>query len=74
MFAQLLDYLKVIRSAAGYFAYDRQAGLAFDPIATEMLQSSQYVSVLEMFRKAIAAHAGKPSQIPDRGEPPNRTT
>jgi hypothetical protein len=48
VFAQLLDYLKVIRSAAGYFAYDRQAGLAFDPIATEMLQSSQYVSVLEV--------------------------
>lgn len=59
VFDQLLGYLRVIRNAAGYSAYDGQAEIAFDPIAAATLPSGMYGSNLDMFHKAIAKHAQK---------------
>ncbi|MGD0912223.1 MAG: hypothetical protein ABR928_10015 [Terracidiphilus sp.] len=60
VFDQMLGYLRAIRQAAGYFAYDRQAGVAFDPINTRTMPSGLYGSILDMFHNAIAKVAQKP--------------
>jgi|SRR6185437_7434024 len=36
VFAELQGYLRVIGETAGFFVYDRQAGIAFDPLVEEL--------------------------------------
>jgi len=59
VFDQLLGYLRVIRNAAGYFAYDGQAEIAFDPINPATLPSDTDGSNLHKFHKSIAEYAQK---------------
>lgn len=46
IFHELLRYLKVINKEAGYFVYDPQINEAFDPEKVDVLNLSEYQSVM----------------------------
>jgi len=62
VFSQLSEYLRVIRETAGFFAYDPQTGIAFDPQQTDLREHQQYDKVVKDLPKiAVAARkSGKP--------------
>jgi len=58
VFSELSGYLRVIRQTAGFFAYDPQTAVAFDPVQTELRDHLQYDKVVRDLPN-IAAHAAK---------------
>jgi hypothetical protein len=61
VFAQLSDYLKVMRKTAGYFGFDPQTGVAFDPLQLDVLDHAEYDRVMEAV-PGIIARTGKTSK------------
>jgi len=59
VFSQCSEYLRVIRRTAGFFTYDPQTGIAFDPLETE-LNHSQYEKVVKDLPKLTAVRPDKP--------------
>jgi hypothetical protein len=60
VFSQLSAYLKVIRRTAGFFAYDPQTGVAFDPEITPLSDHRDYGRVVQdMPSIALKAVAGQ---------------
>jgi len=49
----------VIRETAGFFAYDPQTGIAFDPQQADLREHQQYDKVVKDLPK-IASEASKP--------------
>ena len=62
VFSQLSEYIRVIRETAGFFAYDPQTGIAFDPRQTHLREHQQYDKVVRDLPKiaAEAIKSGKP--------------
>jgi hypothetical protein len=58
VFFQCSQYLRVIRKTAGFFAYDPQTGIAFDPEKAELRNHQQYEDIVKELPK-IAAEASK---------------
>ncbi len=58
VFSQLSEYIRVIRETAGFFAYDPQTGIAFDPQQTHLREHQQYDKGVKDLPK-IAAGASK---------------
>ncbi|MCU1309483.1 MAG: hypothetical protein JWO20_608 [Candidatus Angelobacter sp.] len=58
IFSQLSSYLRVIRKATGYFVYDPQTGLAFDPEKHDFGTPTEYEKVVKKLPE-IAADAVK---------------
>jgi hypothetical protein len=58
VFLQCSDYLRVIRRTAGFFAYDPQTDIAFDPENTELRDHQRYEEVVRELPK-IATEASK---------------
>lgn len=58
VFSELSGYLRVIRQTAGFFAYDPQTAVTFDPEKTELRDHRQYDKVVRDLPD-IAAHAAK---------------
>ena len=52
-FSQLSEYIRVIRETAGFFAYDPQTGIAFDPQQTDLREHQHYEKVVLV----LTAHA-----------------
>jgi len=61
VFSHLSEYLRIIRETAGFFAYDPQTGIAFDPEQTELWDHQQYDRIVRDIPK-IAAEASKPDK------------
>jgi hypothetical protein len=60
VFEQLSAYLRVIREAAGFFAYDPQTNRAFDPRKEEFGEHSEYDRIAENLPGIIAQGADWP--------------
>lgn len=61
VFSQCSQYLRVIRRTAGFFAYDPQTGIAFDPEQTELRNHQGYEKIVKDLPK-IAAEAATPDK------------
>jgi len=61
VFLQCSEYLRVIRRTAGFFAYDPQTGIAFDPDRTELRNHPGYEKIVKDLPK-IAAEAATPDK------------
>jgi hypothetical protein len=62
VFSQLSGYLEAIRRSVGFFAYDPQTNVAFDPEQTHFLDHAQYDEVVKDLPKIAAEAAGKPKK------------
>ena len=57
VFASLSDYLRIVRRASGYFAYDPQTDMAFDPEKIVLRDHAQYDNVVRQLPGIIAEGA-----------------
>ena len=62
VFEQLSAYLRIIREAAGFFAYDPQTNRAFDPQREEFGEHGEYDRIAENLPQIIAQGADKTSK------------
>jgi hypothetical protein len=62
VFSQLSGYLKVVRRSEGFFAYDPQTDVAFDPEQTSFRDHAQYDKVVKHLTKIAAEAAGTPKK------------
>jgi hypothetical protein len=53
-FSQLSEYLRIISNASGFFAYDPQTGVAFDPSQKELSDHQRYDRVVADLPKIVA--------------------
>ena len=58
VFSQISEYLRIIRRTAGFFVYDPQTGIAFDPEQSVFQDHLEYDKVVKDLPN-IAALAGK---------------
>lgn len=60
VFSQLSGYLRVIANTSGFFAYDPQSGVAFDPRQTELRDHQHYDRVVADLPKIVAQEENQP--------------
>lgn len=60
VFSQCSEYLRVIKSTAGFFAYDPQTGGAFDPEQSELKNQSNYENIVRDISNIGAQAQHKP--------------
>jgi len=61
VFSECSEYLRIIRRTAGFFAYDPQTDIAFDPEKTELRNHQRYEEVVKEL-PTIAAEASNPDK------------
>jgi hypothetical protein len=66
VFSQLLDYLQVIRRAAGFFAYDPQTDIAFDPEQTGFPDHAEYDRVIRDVIPSIVSGEARVAAVPKK--------
>src|SRR5262245_58779346 len=59
IFSQRTAYARVIREVAGFFVYDPQINIAFDPEQTEVCGQSEYEKVVDELPKLVRQAAPK---------------
>jgi len=62
VFSELSRYLRAVRRTAGFFAYDPQTDVAFDPEQTGFPDHLQYDKVVKEVPKIVNQAVGKPNK------------